>query len=339
MGWCEQTVDTNGDGKITQAVERHSARSRTWRLCTTPTRRRRDSPSGARPGCRRQVAAAEATAPSAPFDPKLDTMVRFSLYSTMPSPVDDSVWGVAEDYPGYLVRLQRGNNPPSSCKTQIFKVPAPGYDPRGIDVDSHGVVWTGLAATSDLASFDVRKCKDLTGPQKVDGSQCKEGWTLYQTPGPKLKGTDVPADFHYFNWTDSHNIMQLGQDTPFLTGSNSDSLIALESGDQEVDLLHHPVSARLLRARHGRAHRRCQRRLEGPRAVLQLRHALRLADRRRQGHQGQDREVPDPAGSARALGKSQQYQIARTGISPGAGDFIFRPGFRPSRSLIIGHIL
>ena len=87
----------------------------------------------------------------------------FTLYSVMPSPVDDSVWGVAEDFPGYLIRLQRGNNPPVSCKTQIFKVPTPGYDPRGIDVDSKGVVWTGLAATSHLASFDVRKCKDLTG--------------------------------------------------------------------------------------------------------------------------------------------------------------------------------
>ena len=103
----------------------------------------------------------------------------------------------------------------------------PGYDPRGIDVDSNGVVWTGLAATSHLAAFDVRKCKDLTGKMKVDGSECPEGWTLYQTPGPKLKGTDVPADFHYFNWTDSQNIMQLGKNTPFLTGSDSDSLIAL----------------------------------------------------------------------------------------------------------------
>ena len=146
----------------------------------------------------------------------------------MPSPVDDSVWGVAEDFPGYLIRLQRGDNPPESCRTQVFKVPGPtGYDPRGIDVDSKGVVWTGLAATSHLAAFDVRKCKDLTGPQKIDGSQCPEGWTLYQTPSPKLKGTNVPADFHYFNWTDSHNIMQMGQDTPFLTGSDSDSLIAL----------------------------------------------------------------------------------------------------------------
>ena len=84
-----------------------------------------------------------------------------------------------------------------------------------MDIDSNGVVWTGLAATSHLASFDVRKCKDLNGPAKIDGSQCREGWTLYQTAGPKLKGTDVPADFHYYNWVDQHNIIGLGANTPF----------------------------------------------------------------------------------------------------------------------------
>jgi hypothetical protein len=159
----------------------------------------------------------------------MDTEVRYNLYTVIPSPVDDTVWGVAESpFPGMLVRLIRGNNPPTTCKTQVFKVPDGGYDPRGVDVDSNGVVWSGLAATSHLASFDVRKCKDLNGPAKTDGSQCKEGWTLYQTPGPKFKNTDIPADFHYFNWVDQANIAGLGRNTPFVTGSNSDSLIALD---------------------------------------------------------------------------------------------------------------
>jgi len=158
----------------------------------------------------------------------MDTQVSFSMYSVIPSPVDDSVWGISEVYPGVLVRLQRGNNPPSTCRSQIFRVPAPGFDPRGVDIDSNGVVWTALAGSSHLASFDVRKCRDLTGPQKTDGSQCQEGWTLYQTDGPRLRGTDVPADFHYYNWVDQHNISGLGANTPFATGSNSDALLALD---------------------------------------------------------------------------------------------------------------
>ena len=227
VGWCEQTVDTNGDGKITKPWNVIGRGADLAALYGTDT-------AGAAPtAAGRAGKDGKGKGAGAPFDPKLDSLVSFSLYSVMPSPVDDSVWGVAEDFPGYLIRLQRGANPPVSCKTQVFKVPSPGFDPRGIDVDSKGVVWTGLAATSHLASFDVRKCKNLSGVMHIDGSDCPEGWTLYQTPGPKLKGTNVPADFHYFNWTDSHNIMQMGQDTPFLTGSNSDSLIGLDTANKK----------------------------------------------------------------------------------------------------------
>jgi hypothetical protein len=218
-GWCGQVLDTNGDGKIT----------RPWNI-VVPRRGGEDAlyASDTQGG-----AAAGGAAKQAPFDPKLDTMVAYNMYSLIPSPVDDSVWGITETFPGYLIRLQLGDNPPVSCKTQIFKVPEPGFDPRGVDIDSNGVVWTALAGSSHLASFDVRKCKDLNGPAKIDGSQCREGWTLYQTNGPKLKGTDVPADFHYYNWVDQHNVAGFGANTPFANGSNSDSLLALNPRTRE----------------------------------------------------------------------------------------------------------
>jgi len=224
VGWCGQVLDTNGDGKITKP----------WNM---PAGRGRDSivyqgdTAGAAPDARggRGAGGRGETA----FDPKLDTLVSYSMYAVIPSPVDDSVWGVSERYPGFLIRLQRGDNAPATCKTQLFKVPEPGFDPRGVDIDTNGVVWTALAASSHLASFDVRKCKDLNGPARTDGSQCREGWTLYQTIGPKLKGTDVPADFHYYNWVDQHNIAGFGANTPMATGSNSDALLALNPQTRE----------------------------------------------------------------------------------------------------------
>jgi len=221
VGWCGQVVDTNGDGKITRPWNVIRRGANLAALYNTDT--------GGGPAATAGRGGGKGGDKGAPaYDPNLDTMINFSMYSVIPSPVDDSVWGVAEDFPGYLIRLQRGSNPPESCKAQIFKVPAPGYDPRGVDIDTNGVVWTGLAATSHLASFDVRKCHDLTGKQKVDGSQCPEGWTLYQTPGPRFKGTDVPADFHYFNWVDQQGIIGLGKNS-FPTRRSSDlSLIALD---------------------------------------------------------------------------------------------------------------
>ena len=193
-GWCGQVVDTNGDGRIT---------SPPWNQIT-------GRGDGGGP------------------DPKLDTLVSYNLYSVIPSPVDTSIWGVSERYPGYLVRVDRGTNPPASCMAEIYRVPAPGFDPRGIDIDTNGVVWTALAASSHLASFDRRKCKPITGPRKTDGSECPEGWALYQTNGPKLRGTDVPADFHYYNWVDQHDILGLGANRPIATGSNSDALLVLD---------------------------------------------------------------------------------------------------------------
>jgi hypothetical protein len=224
VGWCGQVLDTNGDGKITKP----------WNM---PASRGRDSvtyqgDTPAASGGQRGAALSGGRGETA-YDPKLDTLVSYSMYSVIPSPVDDSVWGVSERYPGFLVRLQRGSNAPASCKTEVFKVPEPGFDPRGIDIDSNGVVWTALAASSHLASFDYRKCKDLSGPAKTDGSQCREGWTLYQTTGPKLKGTGIPADFHYYNWVDQHNISGLGANTPFANGSNSDALLALNPQTRE----------------------------------------------------------------------------------------------------------
>jgi hypothetical protein len=217
-GWCGQVLDTNGDGRITRPWNRQILG--------------RDSVLYASDTTVAGGSAANTSAGGA-FDPTRDTLVSYSLYSVIPSPVDDSVWGVSERYPGFLVRMQRGDNPPETCKSQLFRVPDPGFDPRGVDVDSQGVVWTALAGSSHLASFDVRKCTDLTGPAKPDGSGCREGWTLHRTTGPTLRGTDVPADFHYYNWVDQHDTLGLGRDTPIATGSNSDSLLVLNPQSRE----------------------------------------------------------------------------------------------------------
>lgn len=193
QGWCPQILDTNGDGRIT----------RPW------------NEAGGR------------------FNPRRDTEVRFNLYSVIPSPVDSGVWGASESFPGHIVRVDPGDNPPESCITELYQVPDPGFDPRGIDIDSNGIVWVALAGSSHFARFDRSQCKVLNGPETVDGTHCEEGWTLYRTDGPTFQGTDVPADFHYFGWVDQHNVAGFGANTPIATGSNSDALLVLDpdSGD------------------------------------------------------------------------------------------------------------
>ncbi len=172
-------------------------------------------------------------------DPNLDTQINFSMYSVIPSPVDDTIWGASEAFPGYIIQVKRGDNAPQSCSARVFHVPEPGFDPRGIDIDLNGVVWAGLAGSSHLAAFDIRKCESDAAP-RADGTDCREGWTLYPAPGPKLGSTDIGADFHYYNWVDQHNVGGFGPNTPIATGSNSDSLLVLDPETGEWTVLRVP---------------------------------------------------------------------------------------------------
>ena len=203
QGWCPQIVDSNLDGVITKP----------WN---------------------------EANAENP--DPALDTEVRYNLYAVIPSPVDSGVWGAQDAFPNHIVRIDPGDNPPETCITEVFKVPEPGNDPRGIDITTDGVVWTALAASSHLASFDRSKC--TRGPanaqEAIEGTWCDEGWTLYRTDGPTFENSDIPADFHYFNWVDQFDIAGFGANTPIATGSNSDSLLVLDPDSGEWDTIRVP---------------------------------------------------------------------------------------------------
>ena len=211
QGWCPTVIDTNGDGTITKP----------W---NEPT------PDGA-----------------VEIDPAKDTRVgsldKFRrAYGVIPHP-DGSVWITRRfPVPGQLIRIERGANPPETCRAEVYEPPyepggnpdAWGYGPRGIDVDRNGLVWTALGGSGHVASFDRGKCGVLNGPEAT-GQHCAEGWTLYQTPGPRMKGVEgsANADYHYYHWVDQFDTLGLGENVPITTGTTSDALLALlpETGE------------------------------------------------------------------------------------------------------------
>ena len=169
--------------------------------------------------------------PNDPIDPKKDKRIVAGFYGLAPSPVDGSIWGSVLGYPGYIIRLNPGSNPPETALTEVFEPPFPGYSPRGMDIDRKGVVWAPLAS-GHFASFDRRKCKGpLNGPSAT-GKHCPEGWTLYPFPGPQLKGVTESgsAEASYYSWVDQHNSFGLGKDVPIATGNANDALLALKDG-------------------------------------------------------------------------------------------------------------
>ena len=197
QGWTAFVLDTNGNGKRDAYVE-----------------------------------------PDQPVDPTKDKRINAGFYGVAPEPNGNAIWGTTLGMPGAVVRLSLGSNPPATALTEYYEVPfkdakasGSGFAPRGMDVDSNGVVWTTLSS-GQLVSFDRRKCKGpLNGPNAT-GKQCPEGWTFYAYPGPNYKGAvdSASAEEAYYNFVDRFDMLGVGKDIPLATGNESDSLLALVDG-------------------------------------------------------------------------------------------------------------
>ena len=195
QGWTPLIIDTNGNGKRDAYVEA-----------------------------------------SQPLDPAKDKRIMAAFYGVMPSPVDDVIWGQSMDrgfsridQPGYIIRLDPGPDPTNTALAEIYQPPAGSFGPRGIDIDMHGVVWTALSS-GQLASFDRRLCKGpLNGPSTAEGTQCAEGWKLYQLPGPQFKNLDEAgsANHAYYIWVDRYNTFGLGVNVPIASANGGEALVAV----------------------------------------------------------------------------------------------------------------
>jgi hypothetical protein len=173
--------------------------------------------------------------PNQPVDPKKDKRIATGLYGVAPNPVDGSIWGSTEGFPGGVVRFD-----PKTQLSEYYEVPWKdprskynGFGPRGFAIDTNGVAWVTLAS-GQLARFDRSKCEGpLNGP-KATGKQCPEGWTIYDLPAPHFENAaDQPgsiAEAPYYPWVDQFDTFGLGKNVAIATGNLEDSLEVLKDG-------------------------------------------------------------------------------------------------------------
>jgi hypothetical protein len=191
----------------------------------------------------------EYVEPNQPVDPAKDKRYGGGgFYSVAPAP-DGSVWGTVLGFPGAIVRLSPGSNPPETALAEVFEPPfndptvkVSGFSPRGGDVDRNGVMWVALAS-GHMASFDRRKCKGpLNGPTAT-GKHCPEGWTLYPEPMPQFKGvTDSGSvEASYYTWVDQFDTLGLGKNVPINTGNAAEGLLVLKDGQWVVLRVPYPT--------------------------------------------------------------------------------------------------
>jgi hypothetical protein len=183
-----------------------------------------------------------------PLDPTKDKRISAPFYAASPA-ADGSVWGSVLGFPGSVVRLNPGSNPPETALAEVYELPAInpkadvlGFSPRGMDIDRNGVVWAALSS-GHMASFDRRKCRGpLNGP-KATGQHCQEGWTFYPEPLPQIKGVSDAgsAEASYYTWVDQFDTFGLGANTPINTGNASEGLLALKDGKWVVLRVPYPL--------------------------------------------------------------------------------------------------
>ena len=147
QGWCPAVIDTNGDGRITE-----------W------------------------------TEPDEAVAPTMDHRINFGCYSLAVSHADGSIWrsGI-ERGDKRLVRIEKGSNPPETCKAEYYE-PPPDRMPDvvgsgGVEVDERGVAWQNWRVSGHFSSFDRTLCDSTSDPQAT-GQSCPEGWSYQRKNDP-----------------------------------------------------------------------------------------------------------------------------------------------------------
>ena len=166
------------------------------------------------------------------IDPQTGRSVMGGGYGIIVNPADDTIWRAG--YPGIfgqpplpdLIGNRIDMFDPQTKAYEQYVLPPPAYGPRGIDATTDGTLWFGTGS-GHLGRFD---------PQT-------EEFTYWETPGPKIRGTDEgtgSADFHYYIWVDQFDTFGLGTDRVILTGTNSDSLLVFDPATEEFTMIRIP---------------------------------------------------------------------------------------------------
>ncbi len=163
QGWTALVLDTNGNGKRDAYIEG------TQSVVTAP--------SGESLGVSKVLNATP--------DPTKDTRLNAAFYGLAVAP-DGMVWGSVLGFPGGIVRLNPGSNPPETALAEYYEVPWNDPQARPSRASPHGEwTWTATAlrgwrwaAAISRASTGASAKARSTGRKQPAGNARKAGRSI-----------------------------------------------------------------------------------------------------------------------------------------------------------------
>ena len=233
-----------------------------------------------------------------------------AFYGVAPSPSTARSGARRSAIPGYVVRLDPTKpNPSETALAEVYEVPAPGYGPRGMDIDSQERRVGAAVERPPGARSTAASARSSTGRRSRPASIARKAGRSIRSRDPKLTGDtgSGSAEASYYTWVDQHDTLGLGKDVPFATGNQNESMIALKDGKMVNLVVPYPMGfyAKTIDGRIDDA----ERRLERPRHLGDDRQPHAVPRRRRQGQRAEAREVPAAPRSAREVSEGAAHAI------------------------------
>ena len=183
--------------------------------------------------------------PDPPVDPTQDKRFGAAFYSVSPAP-DGAIWGTVLGYPGQVVRLVPGSNPPETALAEVYELPTSmPRRPASRRAEAMSIA-TACSGRPCKRSYGELRPPEVQGPlngPNATGQHCPEGWTFYTEPVPQFRGVrdDGSVEASYYTWVDQFDTFGLGKNVPINTGNASEGLLALKDGKWVVLRVPYPI--------------------------------------------------------------------------------------------------
>ncbi len=234
--------------------------------------------------------------PNQPLDPTKDKRFGSAFYAVAPAP-DGSIWGSVLGFPGAVVRLNPGSNPPETALAEVYEPP----HARLLAARRRcGSQWCLLDGARERTHGELRPTQMQGAAQRTEGDRPALPGRL-----DALSRAVAATEGRHGSRQRRGELLHLGRLARYSRARRERTdrhrqrvRRSPRAERRQVDRAARPVSDRVLHEVDGWPHRRCEGRLEGQGALGDREHSHAVSHGNREGDDEQGDALPAASRSA-----------------------------------------